>query len=236
MRTLIVTGASSGIGLETTKKLLDRGYRVIGIARDPTRAMIDASNFIPIELDLANLSILPQAFSKLNRDYPDISGLIACAGRGRFGAIEEFSYEQIKALFDLNFMSACFLVKALMPSLKKFERSDIIFIGSEAALAGGKQGAIYCATKFALRGLAQSLRKECAKSAVRVTLINPGMVKTSFFDSLSFEPGAADDNYIEADNVAETIFVALEMRPATVIDEINLSPLKKVIVHKPKRD
>ncbi len=233
-RTLVVTGASSGIGLETTKKLLKNNYRIIGIARDFSRQPIDSDNFIPITLDLADISPLPQALTQINRDHPEISGIIACAGKGRFGSLETFSYEQMKYLIDLNFISNTYLTKSLLPTFKKKDHTDIIFIGSEAALAGGKWGAIYSATKFALRGFAQSLRQECAKSGVRITLINPGMVRTPFFDDLEFNHGAEEENYIEASDIAQTILNTLEMRPGTVIDEINLSPLKKVITHQSK--
>lgn len=233
-RSILVTGASSGIGLETTRKLLSEGNHVIGIARGFDRVKIGNPNFNPVSLDLSQLATLPQAFSKICREHPEISALIACAGQGRFGMLETFSFEQIKNLMDLNFMSHAYLVKTLMPQLKKLEHSDIIFIGSEAALEGGQQGTIYCASKFALRGFAQSLRKEGAKSGVRVTMINPGMVKTPFFEELHFKPGAADENYIEASDIAQTILSILKMRPETVIDEINLSPLKKVIARKTK--
>ncbi|MFQ5598171.1 MAG: SDR family oxidoreductase, partial [Nitrospiria bacterium] len=188
----------------------------------------------PISLDLSDLSKLPQALSRIDQDHPDVSGIIACAGQGRFGGLEGFSFEEIRAAVDVNFVSQCFLVKAFLPRLKRSKRSDIVFIGSEAALVGGKHGAVYAATKFAIRGFAQSLRKECAKSGVRITLINPGMVKTHFFDTLHFAPGPDEDNYIEAADVAETILSVLHMRPGTVIDEINLSPLKKVMLKKQK--
>ncbi len=236
VRTLIVTGASTGIGLETTKRLLDCGHRVIGIARNFSRTEIHAQDFLPLSLDLADLSALPEAFAQLAKAHPEIDGLVCCAGQGRFGGIETFSVAQIQGLIDLNLTSPCLLVRALMPGLKKSKAADIVFLGSEAALVGGGQGAVYSATKFALRGFAQALRQECAKSAVRVTMINPGMVKTDFFEGLSFSPGSDAENYIEAEDVAEAIITALEMRRGTVIDEINLSPLKKVIVHRPQGD
>ncbi len=233
-RTILLTGASSGIGLETTKELLAAGNDVIGIARDFSREKIEHPNFSAVSLDLSQLETLPQAFSTICRAHPKISALITCAGQGRFGSLETFSFEQIKNLMDLNFVSQAYLVKSLLPQFKQLKHSDIIFIGSEAALEGGKYGAIYCASKFALRGFAQSLRKECAKSGVRLTMINPGMVKTPFFEELDFEPGTEEENYIEANDVAQNILFVLKMRPETVIDEINLSPLKKVIVRKSK--
>ena len=102
-------------------------------------------------------------------------------------------------------------------------------MGSEAALTGTAQGSLYCAAKFALRGLAQALRAECARAGIRVTLVNPGMVQSPFFDELDFRPGPEPDNYILPEDVAEVIVQALTARDGTVLDEINLSPQKKVI-------
>jgi short-subunit dehydrogenase len=130
---------------------------------------------------------------------------------------------------DLNFTSQAYVTRVLLPDMKKNGFGHLIFIGSEAALSGGRQGAIYSASKFALRGMAQSLREECASSNIRISILNPGMVKTEFFDDLSFRHGAEPEHYIEPDDVAAVALLALETRRGTVIDEINLSPLKKVI-------
>ncbi|MGZ4953702.1 MAG: SDR family oxidoreductase, partial [Methylobacter sp.] len=73
---------------------------------------------------------------------------------------------------------------------------------------------------------------ECGKSNVRVCLINPGMVKTAFFDQLSFEPGDEQSNFIEPEDVAEAVSYVLNSRAQIVVDEINLSPLNKVVKFK----
>jgi len=135
-------------------------------------------------------------------------------------------------LMNLNFTSQVYLTKALLPALKSKANSDLIYIGSEAALKGSRKGSIYCASKFALRGFTQALREECGKSNVRVCLINPGMVKTAFFESLTFEPGDHDSNSISSEDVATAVSYVLESRFQIVIDEINLSPLNKVIKFK----
>ncbi|MCK5307276.1 MAG: SDR family oxidoreductase, partial [Zetaproteobacteria bacterium] len=119
---------------------------------------------------------------------------------------------------------------ALLPGMKQRKSGTLIFMGSETALDGAKRGTVYSASKFGLRGLAQSLRLECATSGVRVGIINPGMVKTEFFDQLDFQPGVDPDNYILPEDVAEAVLLVLEARYGTVFDEINLSPQKKVIL------
>ena len=228
-KTIVVTGTSSGIGKAIAEKLLNKNYSVLGIARRDSQAGIQHKRFQSYQLDLSDLSSLPNRLQDITQAYPDITAAVCNAGQGRFGALEEFSYEQIRQLIDLNFTSQAYLSRAVLPAMKKYGFGHIVYIGSEAAVSGGKRGAIYSASKFALRGLAQSLREECSHNHVRITMINPGMVKTDFFSKLSFSHGDAPENYVEADDVANAVLLALEARPGTVIDEINLSPLKKVI-------
>ncbi len=235
-RTVLVTGASSGIGKAITEKLLHLGHRVIGISRDLKRLSYEAGQFSGIEIDLSNLQKLPEKIKALKKQYPEIDAVIFSAGIGQFGSLEEFSYSQIELLLTTNFTSQAFLAKGLISGLKKKPYSDLVFIGSEAALKGTQKGTIYCASKFALRGFTQALREECGKSNVRVSLINPGMVKTAFFDPLSFEPGEASNQHLLAGDVADAVCYILNARPGIVIDEINLNPANRVVKAKNKTD
>jgi NADP-dependent 3-hydroxy acid dehydrogenase YdfG len=228
-RTILVTGASSGIGQAICTRLLKADYRVIGLARSCNENLALQEQFIPVKIDLGNLDELPDRLLQLAHDYPEIDGLVCCAGRGRFGSLEEFSFQQIRDLLDLNFISQVWLTKTLLPLMKQRKRGDIVFIGSEAGLNAGKRGAVYSAGKFALRGFAQALRAECSRSGIRICLINPGMVKTPFFDQLEFSHGDQPANYLLPEDVANSVAMVLDARPETVFDEINLTPLKKVI-------
>ena len=228
-KTIVVSGASSGIGRAITTLLLEQGYRVTGLARDFSKFPCTDRHFTPACMDLSDLDNLPARLDALVSKEAAIDGLVCCAGSGRFGSLEEFSPAQIRKLLDLNLTSQLYLVRALMPGMKQRGSGNIVFMGSEAALAGGKRGAVYSAAKFGLRGLAQALRQECAASGLRVSIINPGMVQTEFFNGLDFSPGEATDNYILPEDVAAAVQLILEAREGTVFDEINLSPQKKVI-------
>ncbi len=228
-RTIIVTGASRGIGRAISHKLLDEGCRVVGISRTIESAAPVNEHFIAVPLDLAQSEQLPGQLRELRTRFPAVDGLICNAGLGRFGSLEEFSAAQIRELIEVNLTSQILLAREFLPQFKKNGSGDLIFMGSEAALQGGKKGAVYSASKFALRGLAQSLREECASSGVRVGIINPGMVKSSFFDELDFEPGETTDNHLLPGDVAEAVWQILNARQGAVIQEINLSPQKKVI-------
>ncbi|VAX10114.1 Oxidoreductase [hydrothermal vent metagenome] len=228
-RKILVTGASKGIGRAITTDLIKQGASVIGIARDFSSWQDQPAGLICLEADLSDLNHLPQQMQTIVKDHPDIDGIIFNAGFGRFGSLEEFSPSQIQDQINLNLTSQILLARELLPTLKRQGRGDLIFIGSEAALSGRRKGSIYCATKFAIRGFAQSLREECSAAGIRSTIINPGMVKTGFFDELPFEPGEATENYILPEDIAGAAITILSARPGTCFDEINLSPLKKVV-------
>jgi len=231
-RTILVTGASSGIGRAVARNLLQQGHTVIGVSRDCRKFTRKMDDFSSVQLDLSRVNDIPQKIHELQQMFPEIDAVVFSAGMGRFGSVEEFSYAQIEALMAINFTSQVFLTKALLPALKRKANSDLIFIGSEAALKGSRKGAVYCASKFALRGFTQALREECSKSNVRVCLINPGMVRTAFFEHLAFEPGNDETNTILPEDVAHAVSYVLGSRSQIVIDEINLSPLNKVVKFK----
>ena len=228
-RTILVMGASSGIGRATAKQLLHQGHTVIGTSRNIEKFKVEHPRFKTIQIDLSQLESLPTIAKGIEKSYPELDAVVFASGYGQFGSLEEFSYAQINALITVNFTGVAYLTRALLPKLKRKSSSDLIYIGSEAALKGSRKGSIYCASKFALRGFTQALREEGAKSNLRVALINAGMVKTEFFSNLSFEPSEQPEHHLIADDVAEAVSYILHSRHKIVIDEINLNPLHKVV-------
>ena len=229
---IIVTGSSSGIGKSVSESLLEKGATVIGLSRNQRTFTPKSDLYRWYNCDISNLKKLSEVFEKVLSDNPRIDGFISNAGFGQFKGFESFSTTQIISYLHSNLISHMIMTRALIPLMKKQKKGKIIFIGSESALQGGQQGSIYSVAKFGLRGFAQALRDECAKSKVHVSIVNPGMVRTDFFDKLSFSPGDDLTNAIEPKDVAEVVLSILKMREGTVIDEINLSPLNKVIKFK----
>jgi short-subunit dehydrogenase len=228
----VVTGASSGIGAAIATALRSAGVDVVAVSRQPPPSAAhspDGGAITGIAIDLADLDRLPERLAALTREHGDAGIVIACAGSGRFGSLEELSYEQIRSSISLNLIASVYLARAFVPLFKRRGNGDLVLMGSEAALAGGRRGAVYAAAKSGLRGLAQSLRAECAGRGVRVMLVNPGMTRTPFFDGQTFAPGDGADEHIRPEDVADAVVAALGMPRGTVVDEINLSPLKKVV-------
>lgn len=231
-RTILVTGASSGIGRAVAKSLLHQGHFVVGTSRDCSQFTTEHENFRSIEIDFAKLEFIANNLKMLEKQYPALDGVVFAAGYGQFGSLEQFSYAQIENLLTVNFTSQAFITRTLLPALKRKACAHLIYIGSEAALKGSRKGSIYCASKFALRGFTQALREECGSSGVRVSLINPGMVKTDFFENLSFQPGDDKTHSLLAEDIAEAVVYILNSNNNGVIDEINLNPANKVIKFK----
>lgn len=227
--TYIVTGATSGIGYGVSRSLLAQGHKVLGIGRDFAKNPIQSDCFIPYSVDFSQTDRLPELFRQLSIEHPAITGLICCAGRGQFGSLEEFSYNDIEGLMAVNYTSHVFLIKTYMPLLKRQGFGKIIIIGSESGLKGARYGSIYCASKFALRGFAESIRQETARQNINISLVNPGLVRTAFFDDLNFKPGPEKKHAITVDTIVNVINYLLALPAESNVDEINLSPLQHVV-------
>ncbi len=229
---VLVTGSSSGIGYEITLKLLDLGAKVIGIARNHDRSNLENKNYVKYICDVSVQDKLEILFKKILKQHPQINCLISNAGYGDFGPLENFSTLQINNFIATNLTSHLVITKLLLSHFKRNKIGDIIFIGSEAGLLGAKNGSLYCTVKFGLKGFAEALRKDVANKNIRVCIINPGMVRTNFFENLNFEPGDSKENTISLKDISSTVTYILGLNRNTIVDEINLSPSKKAIKFK----
>jgi len=230
---VLVTGASSGIGAAVCRVLLQEGYAVIGLSRNIKASHFDHPGFTPMACDLRDYDALESQIKSLLKSGIELTGAIFCAGAGYFGSLEQLDFKKIQALIELNLLSPIFLSKLLVPHFKRRKRGHLIYLGSEAALQGAKNGTAYCASKFGLRGFVQSLCAESRASGLSISLINPGMVDTAFFDQLYFQPGEDRNNKITPETIAACVNSIIQTESNTVIEEINLSPRNKVIAFKP---
>ncbi len=229
---ILITGSSSGIGHEITLKLLDLGAKVVGLARNHDKYKLQNKNYIAYNCDVSVPEKLEKLLKLILKSHPEINCLISNAGYGNFGPLENFSTSQINNFVATNLTSHLVITKLLLPHFKRIKNGDIIFIGSEAGLLGAKNGSLYCTTKFGLRGFSEALRKDVTKKNIRVSIINPGMVKTDFFKDLNFEPGNDKENSIDIKDISSTVIYILNLSRNTIVHEINLSPKKNAIKFK----
>jgi 3-hydroxy acid dehydrogenase/malonic semialdehyde reductase len=234
-RIAVVTGSSSGIGQAIATRLLEAGFAVIGLARHHNQYTLKHAHYHPRVVDLSDIESLDRIAVEISKNYPKISVVVCNAGFGDFRNLENFSHTQIQEFLNVNLVSHIVLCRHMVSGMKKLGQGDIVIVGSEAALIGKRKATLYSSAKFGMRGFAQSLRDEVGSSGLRVCLINPGMVRSAFFDNLDFEPGSSSENAMEPDDIAKIIVEVVEVRRGTVIDEINLSPASKVVHFKTKK-
>jgi 3-hydroxy acid dehydrogenase / malonic semialdehyde reductase len=224
----LLTGASSGIGLAIAQRLLADGYTVTGISRRGKVNALASDHFQGISTDLSDLDAVTATLDELLQ-HQQFDCFIHAAGAGHFGSIEQFSVAQIEASIRLNLLSAMVTCRSLVPQMRRRGGGRIVFIGSESGLQAGRKGSLYSAAKFGLRGFCQALRQDCASDGIQVSLVNPGMVRSPFFNEQSFAPGAKPENAIEVEDVALAVAHILQSNPNIVIDEVNLSARVKSI-------
>ncbi len=222
MRKVVVTGASSGIGKEITKRLLLLDYAVIGVSRSVKKEDFDSKNFVPLVADLADETSTLRACKKLSNE--DIYMLINCAGFGRFEPHEELNSKTITDMVFLNLTSPMLLANALLRDLKK-NGGYLININSIEALRSSKFAGVYGATKAGLKAFGDSLFEETRKSALSVTNINPDMTHSNFYNSLRFETSLHEDEKLLASDIADAVEHILGMRKGAVVSEYTIRSL-----------
>ncbi|MCF8076936.1 MAG: SDR family oxidoreductase [Desulfotignum sp.] len=178
-KTVLITGASSGIGKCTADYLATKGYQVYGTSRHPESCPGIKNGFM-IKMDVCNIASVKEAIAHIVGKEGHIDVLINNAGFGIGGAIEDTSTEMAKALFDTNFFGICRVLQEVLPVMRRQSGGLIINMSSIGGLIGLPFQGIYSASKFAVEGLSEALYKELSLSAINVVLIEPGDFKTEF--------------------------------------------------------
>lgn len=187
MLTIIITGASSGIGLETVKVFLSRGWNVIATTRNTKRssnlqhlAMNNQQLFV-LEMDINSDTSVINAFKKIADKYKIIDAVVNNAGFGFAGAVEDFSIEEMKEQYETNVFGVHRVVSALLPYFKKQGIGTIINISSMGGKITFPFFGIYNSTKFAIESYTEALWIELRALGIKVYLIEPGLIETDFY-------------------------------------------------------
>ncbi|KYQ89333.1 short-chain dehydrogenase/reductase (SDR) family protein [Tieghemostelium lacteum] len=175
-----VTGASSGIGLELVKSLVEKGYSVAGTSRKLSNLKDKIANerFLPLEVDLANESSVEDALKKTVEKFGKLDVVVNNAGQAVFGALEEFSDSELRNIFDSNYFGPLNVIRHSLKYLRPQGHGLIYNVSSIAGFIGNAQWGAYASTKFALTGASEALAAELKPLGIQVVSVNPGMVDT----------------------------------------------------------
>ena len=177
-KTALVTGASSGIGLATAAALHRSGYKVYGTSRKASPGEV-RNGVRMIACDVTDDASVAEAVALAHAELGRIDLLVNNAGYAVSGAAEESSIEQVRALFDTNFLGVVRVTNAVLPIMRAQGHGRILNIGSVVGLIPGPFGAYYSASKHAIEGYSESLDHEVRLFGVRVAVIEPWATKTS---------------------------------------------------------
>jgi len=196
----IVTGASSGIGFETTLALAREGYYTYATMRDITKSdkikelgQKDGLKISVLELDVDNEDSIKTAIKKILDEKQRIDVLVNNAGWGLWGCVEDVSIDEFKAQFNTNFFSVVKLIQEVGPTMRTQGSGKIINISSVAGRIGFPASPAYISSKFALEGLSESLRLEMAPFGIDVIIIEPGVIKTNFLNPVKLAKKSESD-------------------------------------------
>jgi short-subunit dehydrogenase len=186
---VLVTGASSGIGLETTRKLLERNHVVIATAPSESElALVPEEAPYKLVVDLCNQATIDQVPDFLKQENLSLSCLLNNAGYAQPGPVELVDDERLRKQFDVNFFGTLALTRTLLPVLRESaratgHRSRIVTLSSMLGLVSLPYQGVYAASKFALEAAFEALRMEVKDAGVDVSLIEPGWITTSFLQT-----------------------------------------------------
>lgn len=202
----VITGVSKGIGLALCRQLLEKGSVVYGLGRTP--APVEHPNFHFLKTDIRKFKEVEAAFQQLFTATGDrVHIVVNNAGLGYFGYIEDHTIEQWEQMYETNVNGIFYTSKMAVPKMKEARYGHIINIASIAGVEGYPQVSGYCGTKFAVRGISESMYKEMRDFRIKVTCVYPGSVQTDFFRNSNITP---HEYMLQPEDVALMMIQALE--------------------------
>ncbi len=224
---LLVTGASSGIGAATARMAAEEGYRVVLAARSKDRLEELSSELggqdraLPVECDVTSWEDQERLVSAAIDAFGRIDVALANAGIGAKRGFLEESVEHWKAMIDTNVFGVALSIRAVLPHFLDRNKGHMMLLGS---VAGRKAlpGSLYSATKWSVTAMGEALRQEVFDTELKVTVIEPGMVETPFFES-------RPKDVLKDTDIARAILFAMKQPAHVDVNEILIRPLKQSI-------
>ncbi len=237
-KTILITGASSGIGKATAKKLAKHGANVVLMARsedelkDLKKAIEkEGGKALVTPGDVTKMKDFEKAVEQSVSKFGSVDVLINNAGLMPLSFVEKLKTDEWEQMVDVNIKGVLNGVAAVLPELKKNKGGHIINISSMAAHRYFPGGAVYCATKVAVKMFSEGLRQELApKYGINVTSIEPGAVDTNLPSTITDEDikekmqGMMEMETLESDDIANAIYYALSQPQRVNINDVYIVP------------
>jgi len=224
----LVTGSSSGIGFETSLGLARNGFYTFASMRDVSKGNkikeLAKKENLPIEiieLDVDKEDSIKNAIKSVVEKKQRIDVLVNNAGWGLWGSVEDVSIDEFKEQFETNFFSIIRMIHEVAPIMREQKSGHIINISSIAGRIGFPISPAYISSKFALEGLSESLRFELMPFGVNVIIIEPGMIKTNFFEPMKLGKKAEKTDAYK--NITEKVLSGVKMMAQMATDPKEVS-------------
>jgi 2-keto-3-deoxy-L-fuconate dehydrogenase len=179
MKTVVISGGSSGIGLATAQRFSKEGYHTYILDKQPPQAPIN--NMCFLYCDLTKIEEMQNAVAVIQKEYTKIDALVCSAGIHFSATLLETSEVDYHHVLDINFKGVFFLTQAILPLLLSNPKSSVLFVGSDQNIIAKPNSAIYAASKAALGGLAKSIAVDYAQHGLRANLVAVGTVNTPLY-------------------------------------------------------
>ena len=234
---VVITGASSGIGMETAKKFSENGHPTLLISRrKEIMDNLNLKNSISVKADVTNLEEVRAAIKMAEEKYGKTDLLINCAGVMLLGNIDKQSYEEWKNMIYVNINGILTTTNIILPDMIKRNEGTIINISSIAGRKTFKNHGVYCGSKFAVHAITESIREEVADKNVRVIVVAPGVVETHLLEHTTDENIKADyiewkksiGNGLNASDIVNCIEFAYNMPQDICVRELVIAKTKQI--------
>jgi NAD(P)-dependent dehydrogenase (short-subunit alcohol dehydrogenase family) len=211
MRVWFVTGASRGFGRALSEAVLAGGESLIATARDPEAlADLRERGAEVLRLDVTERAGVEAAVAQGVQRFGRLDVVVNNAGYGHFGAIEELTEEELRSQFEVNLFGVLNVTRAVLPQLRAQRSGHLVQMSSLNGIEGLVGGGYYCASKFAVEGLSESLAAEVAPLGIRVTIVEPGPHRTGFAGRESARLAEPIDDYAETVGAARDVFADMD--------------------------
>lgn len=224
-QTIFITGASTGIGRETARYFLAKGWNVVATMRDPRKEteLTKHKNALVTRLDVLDLATIQQAVQEAISRFGKVDVLLNNAGYGAYGPLESFPRERILRQFDTNVIGLLDVTRALLPHFRWQKSGLVINVSSMGGRLTFPLGSLYHGTKFAVEGISESLRYEVEQFGGQVKVVEPGMIATDFAGrSFDFSHDPAMTEYQKIVQQITTVMPEMtkSAAPSSVVAEV----------------